>query len=91
MNDKRKLFTEQLIAYSNEITSPYLLSNLQYNKMLIEFRIANEKTTKNTSYEYKLLERYSISKINDIEKLIEKQSDGSENIRYVIPIEQIYD
>lgn len=92
MDDKRKLFTDQIAAVASKKNSPYLLTNEQYYQIIEEFHAANEKTSKKTTHEYALLGRYSIVKANDSEKLIEKQNgESKENVHYVIPIEQMYD
>jgi hypothetical protein len=87
--DSRKQFVDLITAASKNKNSPYLLSESQYGNTLNELRAASEKKTRKTDHEYRLLNRYSIVKVDDVEKLIEKRMLASDPVRYVVPIEQV--
>ena len=88
-DNNRKKFIDLVANIATIKKSSQLLSELQYEKTLMELRIASEKTTRKTAHEYRLLKRYSILKIDGIEKLIEKQKQPDDPVLYVVPIEQV--
>ena len=43
----------------------------RYNELIAEVRVAKEKVRGNTSNEYKLLNRYDILEVQNVEKLVQ--------------------
>ena len=88
-DNKREKFIELVINVAKKNKSPYLLSESDYGNTLAELHAALVKTTRKTDHEYRLLNRYSIVKMDDIEKIIEKRKSPDDSVRYVVPIEQV--
>lgn len=85
-SDSRQKFIE-LIAKENK--SYYLLTEEEYLKTLDHLRIALATKTSKTSYQYRLINRYAILKVGDVDKLVVKTDNKDDPIRYVVAIEQV--
>lgn len=91
MEDNRKRFTDQLMVIANGKGSAFLMTEEKYQLTLGRLKSAQDQKTEKSRGDYRLLDRFKILKVGEIEKLVEQQKSPGDPIRYVIPIEQMYD
>lgn len=91
MEDIRKKFIDQMHEIMNGKDSPFLMTEEKYDLTILRLKAAELTTTKKDRSEYRLLDRFSIVKVGEIEKLVQQRQSQNDPIRYVVPIEQMYD
>lgn len=85
----RTKFIELMTEFASKHNSPYLLTEKQYAETLATLKSALEKKTTKTNREYRLINRYSILNIGGVDKLIVRNKDAPNSIRYIVSIEQV--
>lgn len=88
--DSRQKFVEKLKNFSLESKSSFLMTLEQYEETIRAYTVAKECPKSKSARDYRILKRFSTVEIEGDKKLILNQGD-SPGIRYVVPIEHMYE